>query len=1056
MTYTNELEFEKDLVSALTQHGWSKNVLRNVTEKQLVDNWAEILYQNNKGIDRLNGVPLSDGEKAQLLEQINAKRSPYELNRFINGKTISIKRDNPLDPNHLGKEISLFIYDRDQIAGGKSTYQIVEQPRFKSKSGILSNKRGDLTLLINGMPVIHIELKRSGVPVSQAVFQIENYKHDGVFTGLFSLVQVFVAMTPEKTLYFANVDDDRFNRKFLFEWADVNNEPYHEWNKIVQKLLSIPMAHKLIGFYTVPDATDGVLKVMRSYQYYAVDAISNRVDNAEWTSKDKKGGYIFHTTGSGKTMTSFKAAQLIASSKKADKVVFLTDRIELGTQSWITYNNFASSNEEVQQTENTGVLISRLKSNDPLNNLIVTSIQKMSNIEIDQGVNLSDIERINRKRIVFVVDECHRSTFGIMLATIKKTFPNALYFGFTGTPIYEENQKKDNTTTDVFGNELHRYSIADGIRDGNVLGFDPIMVTTFKDSDIREQVALFQSGSISIEDALSDETKKEKYLKFKNLPMASTYDENGEFVCKGIEDYIHSSQYKIIENKPIESTHPYMVVKDILSGWKTTSLNGMFSGIFATSSIVEAVAYYKLFKDMMGKDGLPTIKIANLFDPSIENDETGIMKSDALLVMLNDYNDAFNQRFTVATYQKYKTDVCWRLAHKESYKGIENNNPQEKLDLLIVVDQMLTGYDSKWINVLYLDKKLENEMIVQAFSRTNRIFGSEKPHGIIKWYRYPHTMKANIEKAFKLYSGNKPYGYFVDKLEGNLMNMNHRYEEIKHLFESNGIINFSKNPDSKEVKGKFAKLFNEFNKFLEAAKVQEFYWDKLSYEFEGRLTNVLINEKTYLILVLRYKELFRKNANEETFIYDDDQLIYDIDPHITEINTDLIDAEYLNSRFTKFIKTLQENGKDSEIVNEVLKELHTEFASLTQEEQKYAEMIIHDIQYGDIQIEEGKSFRDYLNIKMRDTKNMQIHKFAITFGMDEKLLKDIMGLKLNSSNIKEYGRLDSLLETRDVEKCKKYFEKLDGNQMPLFRVHQRIREYTSQFILEDGFDVIEF
>lgn len=1053
--YTSELEFEKDLVTALTQHGWDKKVLKNVTEQELIDNWANILFMNNKGIDRLNGVPLSDGEKAQLLEQINSKRSPYELNKFINGKTISIKRDNPQDPSHLGKEISLFIYDRDQIAGGKSTYQIVEQPIYKAKTSILPDRRGDVTLLINGMPVIHIELKRSGIPVSQAAYQIQNYKHEGVFTGFFSLVQVFVAMTPEKTLYFANPGDGKVNDKFEFEWADVNNEPYKEWSKIVEHLLSIPMAHKLIGFYTVPDATDGVLKVMRSYQYYAVEAINNRVDNAEWTSKDKKGGYIFHTTGSGKTMTSFKAAQLIASSKKVDKVVFLMDRIELGTQSWIAYNNFASSNEEVQKTENTNVLITKLKSDAILDTLIVTSIQKMSNIKIDQGVNINDINKINSKKIVFVIDECHRSTFGLMLATIKNTFPKALYFGFTGTPIYEENEKKDSTTTDVFGNELHRYSIADGIRDGNVLGFDPIMVTTFKDNELKDKVALEQAKALSIAEAMSDPFKKNIYLKFKAMPMASKYDKDGNLETKGIEDYVNSSQYRIHNNQSIELSHPYMVVKDILSGWETYSLARMFSGIFATSSIAEAAEYYRLFKKMMGKDGLPIIKIATMFDPSIENDETGVMKSDALLEMLTDYNKMYDQKFNVSTYQKYKTDVCWRLAHKESYKGIEKTNPEMKIDLLIVVDQMLTGYDSKWINILYLDKKLESEMIVQAFSRTNRIFGPEKPHGIIKWYRYPHTMHNNVYNAFKLYSGNKPYGYFVDKLEENLTKMNHRYEEIKILFKNNGIENFERNPDSKEAKAKFAKLFNEFNKLLDSAKIQEFYWDKLTYEFDGRLLEVLINEKTYMILVLRYKELFKKKNDDPDDDFDE-EIPYDIDPHITEINTERIDADYLNSRFEKFIIALQENGKDSEIVAEVLKELHTEFATLTSEEQKYADMIIHDIQYGEIKIESGKAFRDYLNIKMRDTKTMQIHRFAEAFGMDEKMLKEIMSLNLTKNTLNEFGRLDKLLNTRDNTKCAEYFEKLDGARLLPFRVSQRIREYTTQFILEEGFDIKEF
>lgn len=316
---------------------------------------------------------------------------------------------------------------------------------------MLNDRRGDLMLLINGMPVIHIELKRSGVPVSQAYNQIEKYSFEGVFTGLFSLVQVFVAMNPEETRYFANPGPDgKFNTDYYFHWADFNNEPINDWKAIASSLLSIPMAHQLIGFYTVADNADGVLKVMRSYQYYAASAISDVVSKTKWDSGKQRGGYIWHTTGSGKTMTSFKSAQLIANSNDADKVIFLTDRIELGTQSLKEYRAFADENETVQATENTYVLLTKLKSNATADTLIVTSIQKMSNIRDEDGeLNASDIEIINGKRLVFIVDEAHRSTFGDMLSIIKETFPNAIFFGFTGTPVFEENAKKNNAQTDV-------------------------------------------------------------------------------------------------------------------------------------------------------------------------------------------------------------------------------------------------------------------------------------------------------------------------------------------------------------------------------------------------------------------------------------------------------------------------------------------------------------------------------------------------------------------------------------------------------------------------------
>ena len=462
MIYTDELQFEHDLVEVLKTKGWEGGILNHPTEEDLINNWKDILFQNNRNIDRLNNEPLTDTEMQQIMEQITKLRTPLRLNSFINGTSVSIKRDNPNDKLHLGKEVSLKIYDRNEIAAGQSRYQIAEQPIFKTRS-MLNDRRGDIMLLINGMPVIHIELKKSKIDVTQAAYQIEKYSHEGVFTGLFSLVQIFVAMNPEETIYFANPGPDgKFNNKFFFHWANFNNEPINDWKEIADKFLSIPMAHQLIGFYTVADDLDGVLKVMRSYQYFAAWKISDRVSKNDWNSLDSHGGYIWHTTGSGKTLTSFKSAELIANSKDADKVVFLLDRVELGDQSLREFRGFIDEDGEVAGTRNTFDLISKLKSTDSDKTLIVTSIQKLSRIK-EVSLNLDDIAEINKKRLVFIIDECHRDTFGEMLISIKETFPKALFFGFTGTPIFKENTVKGLTQSDVFGDELHRYSIADGI-----------------------------------------------------------------------------------------------------------------------------------------------------------------------------------------------------------------------------------------------------------------------------------------------------------------------------------------------------------------------------------------------------------------------------------------------------------------------------------------------------------------------------------------------------------------------------------------------------------------
>jgi type I restriction enzyme R subunit len=266
--FTSEQLFEDALVSVLEKdYGWKNGTLMHPSERDLMDNWAQILFENNKGIDRLNGQPLTDGEMQQIVEQVVALRTPMRLNGFINGKTVTVTRDNEADALHFGKQVSLHIYDRAEIAGGRSRYQIARQPHFSAKSKMLPRRRGDVTLLINGMPLIHIELKRSGVPVSQARDQIRKYAHEGVFTRLFSLVQVFVAMNPDEAVYFANPGADGDFEAYNFHWADFDNEPVDYWKDVARDLLSIPMAHQLIGFYSVADGKDNTLKVMRSYQY---------------------------------------------------------------------------------------------------------------------------------------------------------------------------------------------------------------------------------------------------------------------------------------------------------------------------------------------------------------------------------------------------------------------------------------------------------------------------------------------------------------------------------------------------------------------------------------------------------------------------------------------------------------------------------------------------------------------------------------------------------------------------------------------------------------------
>ena len=1026
--FNKESDFENALITLLGTKSWEKEVLRHPTEEDLIANWQAHLNKTNQHIDKLD-VPLIRSEMNQILERVQALKTPYALNSFINGKTVAIKRENEAS-RHFGKEVSLDIFDREEISAGKSRYQIAQQPHFTPRSDLYPKQRGDLMLLINGMPMFHIELKRSGVPISQATNQIERYHKAGAFSGIFSLVQIFVAMTPEECRYFANTNR-KLNPAFYFRWADFNNVYMNEWDKVATHFLSIPMAHQFIGDYTIADEKDKQLKVLRSYQYYAVNKIADTVAKTDWTSGNQRGGYIWHTTGSGKTMSSFKSAQLISRRKEADKVIFLLDRIELSDQSLFEYKNFADSEGDVQETENTAILLGKLKSKQDCDRLIVTSIQKMSNIKAEEGVNEADIEQISGKRLVFIIDEAHRTTFGDMLLTIKHTFPNAIFFGFTGTPIEEENAQKNSTTATVFGNELHRYSIADGIRDENVLGFHPFHIRTFKDSDLRCVVALQEAKAADKEEvfakdengAFINEAKKEIFNHFMNdVPMAGKYDKDGKYQ-KGIEDYVPNVQYQTAE-------HVNAVIDDMLENWQCLSQGKKYHAIFATSSIPEAVNYYRLIKAR--NSGL---KLTALFDPNILNNGQGSDKEEWIAEILDDYNAQFDTSFGYASYAKFKTDLSDRLSHINAHKRIK---PDEQLDLLIVVDQMLTGFNSEWLNTLYLDKNLEYANLIQAFSRTNRLCDkTDKPFGLIRYYRKPHTMQRNIERAVKLYSGDRPMGLFVDNLDKVIDKMNVCFADIANIFKRARVADFATNPNDATACAKFVKLFNQLNDHLQAARLLGFVWEKLSYdvmqEDDSMITATLnFDQKAYDKLLARYKDLFKEGpgggggSDEEPF---------DLRSHINEIETDRIDQEYMNDRFTKWFKTIGGEGEAA-----ALEELHHSFATLSKEDQKFAELFLHDVQSGDIKLDPNLALSDYITTYKQKDANDKVLKVIKDLGLNGALLRMLLARKYTRENL-DLGKLNALKATVDREKAKVYF-----NEERMIFLNKRIDEFLREFI----------
>lgn len=1027
MPYNDELIFEKDLISHLTSNcGWSDDVIKNPTEADLIDNWKRMLFETNKEKDCLNGCHLTNGEMQQILTNINTLRTPFKLNGFINGKTVSIIRDNPEDSLHFGKTVSLHIFDRQEKAGGKSHYQIAEQPQFTTNNLIYPSRRGDLMLLINGMPLYHIELKRTGIPISQAEIQIEKYMKNNVFTGIFSLVQVFVAMSPEEAVYYANPGPDgKFNSDYYFHWEDFNNEYVNDWKAFASSVLSIPRAHDIIGFYTIADDSDGILKVLRSYQIYAAQAITSKVSRAGWTKSCQRGGYIWHTTGSGKTMTSFKSAQLITNSinsgnNETNKVVFLLDRTELGDQSLIDYRNYSLS-ESVQETSNTDVLISKLLSSAADDNLIVTSIQKMSRINADGGVNQSVLKRIQEKHIVFIIDECHRDNKGEMHRKIEDTFPKAIFFGFTGTPDLDDDGHS--ITSDIFGDELHRYTIVHGIRDNNVLGFDPCIECVYDDKSIREKVALSECKCSTKSEAMSDQSKRETFIYYtKDCSMLE------------IESKIPNSQYETPEYRKC-------VVENILNDWPIRSVNNEFYAVFATSSISQAIKYYRLFKGYS-----PSIKIVTVFDPSDMDTDSSIEKMEGITEMLNDYYAMFGKKYDHGSYHAYKKDVCARLAHKRPYERIQ---AQDQIDLVIVVDQLLTGFDSKWINTLYMDKMLDGKNCIQAVSRTNRLYGPTKRHGAVVFYRRPHTMDNNLRSAVRNYSGENPMSVFVNKLDRNLEAMNLKFASIKNMFETANIPDFSKNHTDTAWRRMFIKTFGELNKCLDSATIQGFRWDCLSYNFlreDGTKKTVTLDfdHVLYLTFVQRYKELCVPKSGGTS------DIPFDVDTHIVEIATDTIDDDYINSKFILWKRDI--TAGDSVVAEKALDELHRSFASLSSEDQAYANQFLVDVEQGKVLISDSKTLRDYITDYKCKAHNDSIKRIASRYGVNEELLRNILSLVSSAHDINEYGRFDKLMSTLDIDKVQKYYNGISTSPLSKRQARIKVENELREYILSGGRD----
>ncbi|MBR5757591.1 MAG: hypothetical protein IKX88_03225, partial [Thermoguttaceae bacterium] len=554
------------------------------------------------------------------------------------------------------------------------------------------------------------------------------------------------------------------------------------------------------------------------------------------------------------------------------------------------------------------------------------------------------------------------------------------------------------------------------------------------------------------------------FYQWVNAPMPRESKVDGKLV-QGVESRIPVTQYS---DDVQGAKHRAKVVDDIVENWTVSSVGKKFHAILATSSVVEAIKYYRLFKEKA-----PSLKVTALFDPNVNyvdkhvaddsDDEAGQLdydgietpdekkklyatfKTEGILEILDDYGKTFGKKYTFDQHALFKRDLASRLAHKGPYIGIERK-PEGQLDLVIVVDQLLTGYDSKWINVLYLDKELRYERLIQAFSRTNRLFGPDKPFGTIRYYRYPHTMERNVEEAFKLYSGEKPFGIFVDKLESHLEKLNETFTEIQYPFVSDGIENFERLPQENEKIAKFAYLFPKLKGSIHAAKIQRFSWEEREYSFDDgkggkKKVFVKLDENTYYVLALRYKEIPNASTKKE-------EIPFDIDASLTEIDVGKIDSDYLNSRFEKYYKALQ----TGEEVDAVLVDHHRQFGVLTQEEQRCANNFLHDVQQGNVFVEPGKTFREYVAEYSRNDKLDRIRNFADALGLNFDELRFFIEQHRKGEDVRSFNKFDKLAGSIDKGKARAFLESKLGKTLKPFQVSTYAKTELIEFIESEAED----
>ena len=987
----SEKTYQENFVRELEKYRWKAPDFldgnkQKVTVQTLIDNWRNELNRINA--DQLEGVALTDSEFNQVMSKVNQISNSYEAAKLLameegKGKIDGIYRESL--PGVTRKQITLSIFKKAAVSGGDSSYQVARE--IVAPSG----NRFDIVLLINGLPLINIEQKRTDKTIAEAFGQLNRYYRDGEYSNNFmAFSQMMIITTEIETCYFAtpkSVND--FNPSFMFHWSDKNNHLINDWKRVISLFLRIPMAHQMVGDYLVIDeAKDKENRrhmLMRPYQIYALQAIESAAFGADNEDKIPHGGFVWHTTGSGKTITSFKTALFLSTRAGFDKVIFLVDRRELDSRTGENFKAYAAYEPvDVDDTSSTYQLKKKLKM--VKNGIIVTTTFKLNNLieELKRNQDYS----LSEKKFVFIIDEAHRTTMGQMMGTIKDYFKkNGLFFGFTGTPLFDENKVKGkinekseliNTTEKLFGPELHQYTIDQAISDRNVLGFhiDYINTGEFKSyEDLKEKL---------LEKILNDDPSLDKKKVERQIAALSDLEVEKEAVKNALLIYQ-------------DETHIPRVVQEILDNWDTQSQNKEFNAILTVAYKKRVIDYYKEFKKQLAEPG-DVLNIAMTFSFGNENDPENIAVKEAAM-MFKDYSEFTGIEF-IAGDKKHGEQAYFEDVVERATRGGSGRNPKN-IDLVIVADQLLTGYDSKRLNTLYVDRKLELQSLIQAYSRTNRVFGASKEFGTIINFQYPKITEESVNEALKLYgSGGKSSKVIVDQYDIAVSKLKKLLSEMVLTLPEPS--EWASIKDCEEEK----QLFKEaFLKASEQMNIVQQY-----YEYQWSDDGFGMTEHTWLKYIGAYKNLFSKDPKNV-----DPPIIRTLQGRTKLANTQVIDAGHiLNLIGNKVITT----GKVQTVDAEFLRLIYEKIQQLSDNGEAETAALIREFVEKELitghipsDIDFDVAFKNWKKEKLK----LEVKQFSEFWGItnSEILIKSVNSYSENKNDNIPY--IDEIIESIDMD-----------------------------------------